>query len=56
MKPTGWIRRIDEFGKIVIPLRLRIQMGIEANAPFELFVDGDKIVLVPYKFTKEAEI
>ncbi|MEK4854822.1 AbrB/MazE/SpoVT family DNA-binding domain-containing protein [Paenibacillus sp. FSL H7-0756] len=48
MKSTGIVRRIDELGRVVIPMELRRTMGIENLDPLEIFVDGDKIVLKKY--------
>ena len=56
MKTTGFIRRIDEFGRIVIPPRVRTQMEIEDYTPLEIYIDGKNIVLVPYSpAEKEAK-
>ena len=59
MKSTGIIRRIDELGRIVIPIELRRVMGIQtakenggkdkADADaLEIFVDGEEIILRKY--------
>ncbi|OMF98206.1 AbrB/MazE/SpoVT family DNA-binding domain-containing protein [Paenibacillus sp. FSL R7-0337] len=48
MKSTGIVRRIDELGRVVIPMELRRTMAIENLDPLEIFVDGDKIVLKKY--------
>lgn len=41
MNPTGIVRRIDELGRIVIPREIRRTLGIEENAPLELFIDKE---------------
>jgi AbrB family transcriptional regulator, transcriptional pleiotropic regulator of transition state genes len=49
MKSTGIVRRVDELGRIVIPMELRRTFGIEIKDPLEIFVDGDSIVLSKYQ-------
>jgi AbrB family transcriptional regulator, transcriptional pleiotropic regulator of transition state genes len=48
MKATGIVRKIDELGRIVIPMELRRTLDISERDPIEIFVDGDKIVLTKY--------
>ena len=45
MKSTGIIRRLDELGRVVIPIELRNQFGIVEKDPIEIFVEGSSIVL-----------
>ncbi len=45
MKSTGIVRHIDETGRIVLPIELRRTLGIELQAPMEIYLEGDKIVL-----------
>ncbi|MBR5542628.1 MAG: AbrB/MazE/SpoVT family DNA-binding domain-containing protein [Oscillospiraceae bacterium] len=45
MKSTGIIRKIDELGRIVLPMELRKKMGIEQRDPIEIYVDGDSVIL-----------
>ena len=45
MKATGIIRKIDELGRIVLPVELRKKLGIEQRDSVEIYVDGDKIIL-----------
>ena len=49
MKSTGIIRKVDELGRIVIPIELRTQLNISEKNPIEIFVDGDSIVLKKYE-------
>ena len=46
MKSTGIVRNVDELGRIVVPKEMRKRMGIASNDPVEIYVDGDKIILV----------
>ncbi|MDL2287663.1 AbrB/MazE/SpoVT family DNA-binding domain-containing protein [Eubacteriales bacterium OttesenSCG-928-G02] len=48
MKATGIVRKIDELGRIVIPKELRIINELIDNAPVEIFVEDDKIILTKY--------
>lgn len=45
MKSTGIIRKVDELGRVVIPIELRNQFHISEKDPIEIFVDGSSIVL-----------
>jgi len=49
MKATGVIRRIDELGRVVIPIEIRTQFGITEKDPMEIFVDGSSIILKKYE-------
>lgn len=49
LKATGIVRKVDELGRIVIPMELRKTMGIDLKDPLEIFVDGDKIILKKYE-------
>ena len=49
MKATGVIRRIDELGRVVIPIEIRTQFGITEKDPMEIYVDGNSIILKKYE-------
>ena len=49
MKATGIVRKVDELGRIVIPIELRRTLNIEIKDPVEIFVDGDYILLKKYE-------
>lgn len=49
MKSTGVIRRVDELGRVVIPIELRTQLGISEKDPMEIYVDGSSIILRKYE-------
>ncbi len=49
MKSTGIVRRIDELGRIVLPIELRNKMDIKTRDSIEIFVDEDRIVLKKYE-------
>lgn len=48
MKATGMIRRIDDLGRIVIPIDIRKNLGIEEGDAFEIFTEAGNLVLTPY--------
>lgn len=45
MKATGIVRKVDELGRIVLPIELRRTLNIEIKDPIEIFVDEDYILL-----------
>ena len=49
MKSTGIIRRVDELGRVVIPIEIRNQFNIVEKDPIEIFVNGSSIVLKKYE-------
>lgn len=49
MKATGIIRRVDELGRVVIPIEIRNQFNIVEKDPIEIYVDGATIVLKKYE-------
>ena len=48
MKSTGIVRRIDDLGRVVLPVELRRTLNLEVRDPVEIFIDGDAIVLRKY--------
>ena len=53
MKSTGIVRRVDELGRVVIPIELRNKFDIKEKDPIEIYVDGSSIIckkkLITYK-------
>ncbi|ADQ39723.1 transcriptional regulator, AbrB family [Caldicellulosiruptor acetigenus I77R1B] len=49
MKSTGVVRKVDELGRIVLPIELRRTLDIAEKDALEIFVDGDKIILRKYE-------
>ena len=49
MKSTGIIRRVDELGRVVIPIEIRNKFGIAEKDPIEIYVDGSNIVLKKFE-------
>lgn len=49
MKATGIVRKVDELGRIVIPIELRNKLDIAIKDPIEIFVEGSSIILKKYE-------
>lgn len=49
MKSTGVVRKIDELGRIVLPVELRRNLDINEKDPMEIFVDNSTIILKKYE-------
>lgn len=49
MKSTGIVRKVDELGRIVLPIELRRTLDIEERDSLEIYVDGPTIVLKKYQ-------
>lgn len=49
MKSTGVVRKIDELGRIVLPIEIRNNLDIKSRDAVEIFVDEDKIILKKYE-------
>ena len=49
MKSPGIVRKVDELGRIVLPIELRRTLGIEEKDRIEIFVDGESIILRKYQ-------
>ncbi|WP_232697012.1 AbrB/MazE/SpoVT family DNA-binding domain-containing protein [Brevibacillus daliensis] len=48
MKSTGIVRKVDELGRIVLPIELRRTLNIEIKDPMEIYVDGERVILKKY--------
>jgi transcriptional pleiotropic regulator of transition state genes len=51
MKSTGIVRKVDELGRIVLPIELRRTLGIDIKDAIEIYVDNSTIVLKKYEPT-----
>ena len=49
MKATGIVRKVDELGRIVLPIELRRTIGLNIKDPLEIYVEKDSVILKPYK-------
>ena len=51
MKATGIVRKIDELGRIVLPIEMRRTLDIAEKDSLEIFSEGDKVILRKYQPT-----
>jgi len=51
MKSTGIVRKVDELGRIVLPIELRRTLDIDIKDSLEIYVDDSKIILKKYEPT-----
>lgn len=51
MKSTGIVRKVDELGRIVLPIEMRRTLDIEEKDALEIYVDGESIILRKYQPT-----
>ncbi len=49
MKSTGIVRKVDELGRVVIPIELRRTLNIGEKDALEIYVDGSHIILKKYE-------
>jgi AbrB family transcriptional regulator, transcriptional pleiotropic regulator of transition state genes len=49
MKSTGIARKVDELGRVVIPIELRRTLGINEKDALEIYVEQERIILQKYK-------
>ena len=49
MKATGIIRKVDELGRIVLPIETRRSLDIVERDEIEIFVEEDRIILQKFE-------
>ncbi|HIT29975.1 MAG TPA: AbrB/MazE/SpoVT family DNA-binding domain-containing protein [Candidatus Scatomorpha stercoravium] len=49
MKSTGIVRKVDELGRIVLPIELRRTLDIAQKDSMEIYIEGDTIILKKYQ-------
>jgi len=49
MKSTGITRKVDELGRIVLPIELRRTLDIDVKDSLEIYVSDDSIILKKYQ-------
>lgn len=52
-RTTGIVRNLDELGRVVIPIEMRRQLGIEVRDGVEIAIDGDVITVRKFQ---EADV
>ena len=48
MKSTGIVRKVDELGRIVLPIEMRRTLDIEEKDALEIYVEGSSVILKKY--------
>lgn len=48
MKDTGVVRRLDELGRITLPMELRKSFNLTDRDSLQIFVENDRIILQKY--------
>ena len=51
LKSTGIVRKVDELGRIVLPIEMRRTLGIEEKDSLEIYVEGESVILRKYQPT-----
>ena len=51
MKATGIVRRLDDLGRIVLPIELRRTLNLEIKDPVESFTENDCVILKKFEPT-----
>lgn len=51
MKSTGIIRKVDNLGRIVLPIELRRTMDIAEREELEIYMDNERIILQKYEMS-----
>lgn len=49
MKSTGIVRKVDELGRVVLPIELRRNLNINEKDALEIFVDDERVILKKYE-------
>ncbi len=45
MKSTGIVRKIDDLGRVVLPIELRRTLSLDVGDGLEIFTEEDSIIL-----------
>lgn len=49
MKSTGIVRKVDELGRIVLPIEMRRTLDIGEKDALEIYVEGSSVIQKKYK-------
>ena len=49
MKSPGIVRKVDELGRIVLPIELRRTLDIAEKDSMEIYIEGDSIILKKFQ-------
>lgn len=48
IKSTGVVRRLDQLGRVVIPIEIRRILDFQEKDPLEIFTEGEQIIFRKY--------
>ncbi len=49
MRTTGIVRKLDELGRIVLPIELRRTLDIAERDELEIYLEDDKVILKKFE-------
>ena len=49
MKSTGIVRKVDELGRIVLPIEMRRTLDIAERDALEIYVESSSVILKKYR-------
>ena len=49
IKSTGIVRKVDELGRVVLPIEMRRTLDISEKDALEIYVEGENIILRKYQ-------
>ena len=49
MRPTGIVRKVDDLGRIVLPIELRRTLDIAERDELEIYLEDDKVIMRKYE-------
>lgn len=55
MKATGIVRKVDELGRVVVPIEIRRNLGIGIGDPVEIYVDGQQVIMQKHDAAASVE-
>lgn len=56
MKSTGKFRRLDDLGRVMIPKEVRKELKLKECDLFEIFIDGDSVILKKHNAVSNRKI
>lgn len=56
MKSIGIVRKMDQLGRIVMPVELRRALAVSVGDPMEIFLEEDKVILKKYETDRMCAI
>jgi AbrB family transcriptional regulator, transcriptional pleiotropic regulator of transition state genes len=56
MKSLGIVRKVDELGRVVIPVEMRRVLGINIKDPLEIFVKDGELMLRKFELENKCLI